>query len=235
MYRPRYPEGVLRKLGSEIDFDARAVVADVGSGTGILSKLFLDNGNRVYCVEPNKEMRRVAEEDLSAYRPRFVSVDATAEATGLDDGSVDLVTVGQALHWFDFANARKEFQRILKRTGHLLVIYNWRRSDTLADRAYTRLARRFANNMADVPGVDSAYVARFIGSKKIRRLIVPNRQVLDFEGLLGRLASASYAPAQGSPEWARLEKDVERIVSRHGRRGKVVLHYHTAMYIGQFQ
>ncbi len=108
--RPRYPEPVLAYLQQTTDFSPADQVADVGSGTGILAELFLKNGNRVYGVEPNAEMRSAAEAALAGYA-NFFSVAGKAEASGLATKSVDLVTAGQAFHWFDAEKARVEFRR----------------------------------------------------------------------------------------------------------------------------
>lgn len=113
-------------------------MADIGSGTGILSKLFLENGNRVYGVEPNKEMREIAE-GATAGNPLFVSVNATAEDTTIREASVDLVTVGQALHWFDSEFALTEFARILKLPGYLCVIYNDRNKQSEFMKGYDQV------------------------------------------------------------------------------------------------
>lgn len=115
-YRPGYPPGVLQLLKREYGLTNDSVIADVGSGTGLLSRLFLENGNRVFCVEPNAEMRTVGERLLSQYAG-FSSVPATAEATTLPDAGVDFVTAGQAFHWFDPGPARREFSRILRPAG----------------------------------------------------------------------------------------------------------------------
>src|SRR5947209_11876909 len=111
-YRPGYPQSVVELLAGECGLTPTSVVADVGSGTGILTELFLRNGNTVYGVEPNREMREAGEGLLAGY-PNFHSVDGRAEATGLPDASVDFVTAGQAFHWFDAQGARAEFSRIL--------------------------------------------------------------------------------------------------------------------------
>lgn len=233
-YRPRYPPEVLQRLEKEIGFNQKTVVADIGSGTGILSELFLENGNTVYCVEPNGEMRRAAERNLKKYLPRFISVNGTAEATNLNDDSTDLIAVGQALHWFSLKKARVEFQRILKRMGYVLIIYNWRKKEEGADEAYARLTSRFARNKADVPDVNRAYVAKFLRNTELRRFVVPNYQALDLRGMLGRLASASYAPPQGSHEWIKVEQDMQGIFDEYSRDGVVTLHYDTMLYLGKF-
>ena len=111
--RPRYPQALLKFCCNTLGLKPVHRVADVGSGTGFLSELFLQNGNRVFAIEPNEEMRRKAEAALGS-NPSFVSIDATAESTGLGDASVDFIVAGQAFHWFDPPRARREFTRILK-------------------------------------------------------------------------------------------------------------------------
>src|SRR5208282_2924056 len=115
-YRPGYPPALLDLLREECGLHSDHVVGDIGSGTGFLSELFLKNGNRVYGVEPNAEMRAGGEEYLSSYA-NFTSVDGSAEATTLPASSVDFVAAGQAFHWFDPQAARREFLRILKPGG----------------------------------------------------------------------------------------------------------------------
>src|SRR5438105_3150063 len=106
-YRPRYPELLLDLLSAKCELTPETTVADVGSGTGLLTKLFLPNGNRVFAIEPNSGMRRIAEAACQSF-PNFISVDARAEATTLENRSVDLVTAAQAFHWFDQVRARQE-------------------------------------------------------------------------------------------------------------------------------
>src|SRR5207248_11421403 len=132
-YRPRYPQSVVELLRDECGLRHAAVVADVGSGTGILSELFLRNGNRVYGVEPNQEMREAGGRLLAAY-DNFVSVEGRAEATTLDDRSVDFVTSGQALHWFERDAARREFVRILRPGGWVVAVWNDWNAEASADR-----------------------------------------------------------------------------------------------------
>jgi SAM-dependent methyltransferase len=122
-YRPRYPPGIIPLLQSECGLTADWVIADLGSGTGFLTELFLEHGNPVFGVEPNAEMRVAGEQVLTNY-PRFSSMNAVAEATGLPDHSIDLVVAGQAFHWFDRAAARPEFVRILKPGGWLVLAWN---------------------------------------------------------------------------------------------------------------
>ncbi|MFN7096842.1 MAG: class I SAM-dependent methyltransferase, partial [Gammaproteobacteria bacterium] len=107
-YRPSYPQEVLSFLVDECNLTKQSLIADIGSGTGFLSKLFLDYGNTVYGVEPNQAMREAVEDLLKRYN-HFHSIDATAEATTLPDHSVDFITAGTAFHWFDFNKTKQEF------------------------------------------------------------------------------------------------------------------------------
>ncbi|MBI3859512.1 MAG: ankyrin repeat domain-containing protein [Thaumarchaeota archaeon] len=232
-YRPKYPRGVVDSLAEVLGFDPGWVVADVGSGTGILSEVLLGNGNKVYCVEPNKDMRRAAEESLKGYIPMFVSVAGRAEATGLDAGSVDLVTVGQALHWFDPKGARREFKRILRSQGSVAVVYNHRRSESQAEKAYSDVIEKFERGRAEIPDVDDEYVADFLKNKGFKKFVIANSQSLDADGVLGRLASASYMPSPGSPEWVGVGEAVRNMFGEHGKDGVVTLRYDTLVYVGK--
>ena len=108
-YRPGYPPEVIQELKSECGLMASHVIADIASGTGIWTRMLLENGNPVFGVEPNAEMREAGERLLAAF-PKFTSVAGTAEATTLADQSVDFVTAAQAAHWFDRERARREFR-----------------------------------------------------------------------------------------------------------------------------
>src|SRR5438445_11892407 len=126
--RPSYPMRILDILRTEIGFDRTFVVADVGSGTGLLSELFLTNGNHVIGVEPNDDMRIFAEKRLSQFL-KFLSVRGRAERTSLETAIIDLVTVGQALQWFDSEAASKELASILIQNGHVCIVYNHRNNE----------------------------------------------------------------------------------------------------------
>ena len=230
-YRPRYPARILAILEREIGFSGRRVVADIGSGTGLLTVTFLENGNRVFGVEPNDEMRSYAERDLGGY-PNFVSVKGTAEHTTLPGKSVDLVTAGQALHWFDPDRGAKEFARICRQGGKLCVVYNTRKSDRVG-RAYEEIVRRFERDRAKVPDADSNHIARFFKGGEFTKSEVPNEQSLDLEGLLGRLLSASYVfPPDGRLGRSELRRDVSEMFEKFSSGGRLKLRYRTSVFVG---
>src|ERR1019366_8204811 len=110
-YRPSYPSGIVTLLQLHCGLTPVSVVADIGSGTGLLAELFLKFGCVVFCVEPNIQMRIAGEHMLRGFG-NFHSVDGRAENTGLGDASVDLAVSGQAFHWFDPVRTRDELRRI---------------------------------------------------------------------------------------------------------------------------
>src|SRR3954470_12045227 len=105
-YRPGYPPEVVGFLREEIGLAPSWVVADVGAGTGISAKVFLDAGCEVVGVEPNAEMRAAMVEVLVG-NPKFRAVEGAAEGTNLPDGSADLVVCAQAFHWFEVEATRR--------------------------------------------------------------------------------------------------------------------------------
>src|SRR2546428_9320787 len=147
--RPSYPSRILNILKTEIGFDETYVVADIGSGTGLLSELFLANGNRVIGVEPNDDMRIFAGKSLRKFS-KFLSIRGTAEHTSLESASIDLVTVGQALHWFDCEASSREFARILKMKGHVCIVYNDRNNEDSFMKDYDQVVGKYARNRASV-------------------------------------------------------------------------------------
>jgi SAM-dependent methyltransferase len=234
-YRPGYPQEALKLLKAECGLTASSVIADVGSGTGILSEMFLKNGNTVCGVEPNREMREAGERLLHAY-PNFRSVEGTAEETTLDTGIFDFVTAGQAFHWFDRASARREFLRILKPGGWAAFLWNERRTDATAFLvAYEKMLIEYATDYESVNhiNIDERVIREFFAPADFRLKVFKTRQVFDFESLKGRLLSSSYVPEEGEPNYAAVLKELERIFHAHEVNGEVAFEYDTKIYYGQ--
>jgi SAM-dependent methyltransferase len=234
-YRPGYPGNVLRLLEEECGLDSTSVVADVGSGTGILSELFLKNGNRVYGVEPNREMREAGQKLLASYT-NFGSVDGRAEATTLDDASVDFVTAGQAFHWFDPASARVEFMRVLRPGGWVVLVWNDRRTGgTPFLEDYERLLVGYGTDYKAVSGkyAEASMLAALYGPGAMLTKTFDNEQVFDLEGLRGRLTSSSFAPEAGHPDFDPMMRELEALFRRHRRDGRVSVAYDTKVFYGR--
>lgn len=234
-YRPGYPAAVVKFMGERLGLKPESVVADLGSGTGISTKLFLDAGCRVFGVEPNKEMREAAEQYLADY-PRFESRDGSAEETGLPDGSVDFVVAAQALHWFDRTRTRRECVRLLRPDGWAVLLWNERLTDTTPFlRDYEKILAEFAGDYEknNHTKLGRPELAEFFGHDAFEETRFPNRQVFDFESLKGRVYSSSYCPLPGSPNHDRLMQRLEDAFRRHQVDGNVTFDYDTKLFHGR--
>lgn len=234
-YRPGYPREVLSLLARWCQLSPEHVIADIGSGTGLLSQVFLENGNPVFGVEPNAEMREAGEEFLKHY-PRFKSVAGSAEATTLPDESVDFVAAAQAFHWFDMEPTRREFRRILKPGGRVIILWNERLLDeTPFLREYEALLRAFGTDYARVHESypRNEQMLEFFGKNEFTSHALTNYQEFDYEGLSGRLRSSSYAPAPGHPQFEPMMKELRRIFDVHQADCKVRMEYRTRVYTGK--
>jgi ubiquinone/menaquinone biosynthesis C-methylase UbiE len=236
-YRPGYPSAVREILRTECGLKSGYVIADIGSGTGFLSELFLKNGNRVFGVEPNEAMRQAGEEYLASY-DGFASIEGSAESTTLDDASVNFVTAGQAFHWFDQNAAGTEFVRILKPAGWVVVIWNERLTDTTSFlRDYESLLRKFGTDYASVKESypSEQHMRDFFGPNAYASRTLPNFQEFDFEGVAGRLRSSSFIPAADHPNFAPMMEELQRIFTAYNQEDRVRLEYSTHIYFGHLE
>jgi SAM-dependent methyltransferase len=239
--RPHYPREVLEFLQRELRVRPEHVIADIGSGTGISSELFLANGNQVIGIEPNREMRAAGDQLLKPKYSKFRSVDGSAENTTLPDQSVDFIIAGQAFHWFDPDAAREEFKRILKPDGWVVLMWNdrWiRESSFSAD--YERIVDSFNTDVthvhhSNVTKKDDAATIRAFFTEGFQRVEFPNQQVLDLEGVKDRLRSSSYMPMPDDPRYDQVMREAENAYDRHATNGTVTLEYKTEVFYGQLR
>jgi SAM-dependent methyltransferase len=234
-YRPSYPQALIDLLAAECGLSSDSTIADIGSGTGILAELLLQRGYEVIGVEPNDEMRSAGDRLLQGY-PRFTSVAGTAETTTLSDGSVDLVTAGQAFHWFDHERFRAECVRILKPSGSVALIWNDRRLDSSPFlQAYERLLLTHGTDYTAVnhKQFDDESMKRFFGAGRFHKASFENLQTFDFEGVKGRLLSSSYVPEADHPSYQPMLDELQQIFGQHQTHGQVVFEYDTIVYYGQ--
>jgi SAM-dependent methyltransferase len=232
-YRPGYPAEVIAILKSECGLTERSSVADVGSGTGKSSEVFLRNGNTVFAIEPNAPMRLFAERDLQKF-PKFVSIESTAEATALEPASVDFIVSAQAFHWFDREQAKREFRRILKPRGWVVLIWNERRIDSSPFlRDYENLLLRYGTDYEKVRHENVASeIAEFYAPETFKLEVVDNIQHFDFESLKGRTCSASYMPEPGDSNFEPMISKLEEIFNARKKNGVVDFEYDTRIYYG---
>jgi SAM-dependent methyltransferase len=231
--RPGYPPEIIELLKKECWLTSESVIADIASGTGIFTRLLLENGSRIFGVEPNDEMRRAGERFLADY-PRFISIAGAAEATTLPDHSVDLVTAAQAAHWFDRENARREFIRVLKPGGWLALVWNDRRMDsTEFQREYEQLLRTYGTDYELVRRHGMTLAIESFFTQPFRTREFEYKQTFDYVGLEGRLLSSSYIPQKDHPQYDPILRELRGIFDRHQLSGSVSFDYDTRVYYGQ--
>lgn len=229
--RPGYPSGLVPLLARETGLTPAWIVADLGAGTGLSARPFLEHGNRVVGVEPNDAMRRAGAEALAGYEG-YRALPGSAEATGLEEGSVDLVVAAQAFHWFDAAAAAKEATRILRPGGWRVVLWNTRVSGLPFMDAYEELLLEHGTDYRAVrhDHVRPETLTTFLGAPPLR-FTLENTQTFDLDGLRARVRSSSYTPPPGVPGHEEMMEAVEALFSVHSREGRVTFVYETEIYL----
>ncbi len=233
LYRPGYPAGVIAVLASDCGLTKSSTIADIGSGTGILTELLIKNGNKVFAVEPNAAMREFAERALDV-SGNFVSVDASAESSGLSDASVDFVVAAQAFHWFDLPKAKREFARILKTNGWIVLIWNERRLDSTPFlQQYEALLLRYGTDYQKVRHENiTGQIAEFFLPETFHLKTLENAQHFNLESLKGRLLSSSYTPDETHRDFEPMLRDLESVFANNQKDGTVTFEYETRIYYG---
>ncbi len=233
-YRPGYPPEVLHLLRTKCGLRQSHVIADVASGTGLFTRLLLENGNPVFAVEPNTEMREAGNRLLQSF-DTLTSVAGTAEETTLPSASVDFVTAAQAAHWFDRSRARAEFVRILKPGGWCVLIWNERRtSATPFLRDYEQLLLTYGTDYKEVRHERmTPTIHEFFAPSPFQERAFGLRQQFDYDGAAGRLLSSSYAPLARHPSHAPMMQELQRIFRAHAENGVVEFEYNTRVFYGR--
>ncbi len=233
-YRPSYPKQVLELFRAEMNLQNDSIVADIGSGTGISAKLFLENGNTVFGVEPNKAMCEAAESFLQDFT-NFKSVNGTAENTNLQNESVDFVVAAQAFHWFERAKTRNEFKRILREKGFVALMWNERQLDSTAFlRDYEQLLIKFGTDYETVrhENITKETLQDFFQTD-FEQKTFSNAQTVNFDGLKGRMLSSSYIPTAENSRFRKMLENLETLFAQHSEIGKIEILYDTNVFYGQ--
>ncbi len=233
-YRPSYPHEILERF-IQSGLTKSSIIADLGSGTGFLSKLFLDYGCTVIGVEPNEAMRAAAQQYLKSYSS-FTQIAGYAEDTTLQNSSVDFITVGTAFHWFDAIKTKIEFQRILKSNGWVFLIWNVRdieHSELMND--YENLILKYGKNYKNsrAQEFEKTAVEQFFAPNKMHSASYPYKQLFDWQGFKGRLLSTSYTLRENDPSFDDMMKELKIIFDRYQKENQIEFLYQTKMYYGQ--
>ncbi|GKU80717.1 class I SAM-dependent methyltransferase [Niallia sp. NCCP-28] len=224
-FRPDYPDELINDMISEHGLHQNSLIADIGSGTGILTKKLLDANFNVFAVEPNVEMRKLAEEQLKNNK-RFISINGSAEYTTLDTSSVDFITVAQAFHWFDYKIFKKECGRILKPSGKVMIISNNRlkEADINQDiiKVYTEFCPEFhgfSNGLSDSEKIyDTFFLKGIYTTNSYQHPLTYNKS-----SFIGRHLSASYAPKKEDPHYPLIVEAFDNLFEKYCENGYVTL------------
>jgi ubiquinone/menaquinone biosynthesis C-methylase UbiE len=234
-YRPGYPDEVLEFLKQKANLSADAAIADVGSGTGIFTRLLLDQGYTVYAVEPNDDMRQSSAEQLRDY-DNFHAINGTAEQTTIEPHSIDLVVCAQAFHWFDQQLTKAEFKRILKSKGQVALIWNNRQIEYDAFAvAYELLLQQQASDYNEVNhrNITDVDFTNFFRNGKYQLEKYSNIQVFDEDGLTGRAFSSSYVPPRHTEAGQAFLANLKVLFDQYQTGGTINFVYQTEVYLGK--
>lgn len=230
-YRPSYPKEVLGLLVDECGLSRKSLIADIGSGTGLLAKLFLDVGNTVYGVEPNQSMREAGEAYLAQYS-QFHSISGTAERTHLENSSMDFITAGTAFHWFDVEKTKREFKRIAKPNAWVVLVWNVRDTESPLIRDYESLLLEYGNDYANsnAKKLDKVAMNTFFSEQTINTVSFRNVQQFDWEGFKGRLLSMSFIPGPENEKYTAMLEHLKQIFLCYEKNGVIEFLYKTNLY-----
>lgn len=231
--RPDYPAWLVDILLQRLGLPLGATVADIGSGTGIFSRLLLDRGLHVAAVEPGADMRNTAEAELGDHL-RFTSIDGTAQATGLATGSVAAIFCAQAFHWFNEEATLHEWRRILRPGGTAALLWNYHDETSPFVADYLGVVRAFGAEAEKT--ISAAWNAHrdnvLFRQPGAGTVSFPHAQYLDFDGLLRRVSSTSYLPKHGDPPWAPMLGRLRAVFDQHQSNGRVTFAYRTIAVFG---
>ena len=231
-YRWKYAPDCIATIIKTSGITDRSIVADIGAGTGILTKEFVGKAGRIYAIEPNPEMRAILAKELEHF-PSCHVIDGCAEATALVDSSVDLVTVAQTIQWFEPSKAKHEIYRILKPGGWLAICRNYGTDDEL-ERALSGVYPPETDTEGLMIGRNTPKSFYYCGDEYIKREF-PFSNSTNWEVFLGALATASYAPVEGSDLYAQFEQKARQVFERFSSNGMIEQHGMTELYLGQIQ
>ncbi len=232
--RPSYPDKLFSYLQEQKLIFESTVAADIGSGTGIFTEKLCSYVSRIFAVEPNDDMRSIAESKYAAHE-NIISVNGSAENTKLGDKSVDFITVAQAFHWFDRQSFKAECRRILKDRGKILLVWNDRDTESELIRENYDINRRFCPNFKDSSnGIDfskdafSDFFGDDFGVVQFR-----NDLMYDENAFVSRCLSSSYAPRPGEEKYNEYVAELQELFKKHSQNDTIPYPYITRCYIGR--
>lgn len=235
-YRPTYSREFIEYLYSDVGFKKESVIADIGSGTGILSELLLERSETVYCIEPNDDMMSIAKNVLENYKG-FKPINAPAENTTLVNNSIDFITVAQAFHWFDTDQFKHECIKILKERGKVILI--WNRMDMQTDivleneKINRELGSNFKGFHNGINPDDNRALGTFFKNGKYERRQFDNDLIFAMDNFIGRNISSSHAPKEGDENYNSYISALKSLFDAYSVDDLLCIKNYTICYIGE--
>jgi ubiquinone/menaquinone biosynthesis C-methylase UbiE len=235
-YRWEYAASAIATIVNITQMSINSIVADIGAGTGKLTKHFLAKAQKIYAIEPNLELRQILTRELGAF-PSISVIDGSAEATALPENCVDIITVGQAIHWFDPEPAKQEMMRILKGDGWLALI----RNDVIDSEQSKAVGRLMTEEYGANISIKSAVTERakekpsnfYFGNDNFQTFVFPFSVQQSWEEFIGTLTTVSFMPDEDHLLFPRLETEAKKLFSRYKDHGYWKVEGETKLIIGR--
>lgn len=234
--RPTYAKEFMEYLYAQGGMTEDAVIADIGSGTGKFAKQLLEKGSRIFCVEPNDDMRNMAINELQNFA-KFTAVAGTASDTTLAEETVDFVTTAQAFHWFDVEEFQKECKRILKPNGKVILIWNMRDMDAEVNQKSYAIYKEFCPRFKGFGGgieKDDVRIKKFF-NEQYERVVFENPLFYDKEKFIRRSLSGSYSLKVGDARYQEYIGELEKLFDEYAEDGVLKMPNQTVAYIGKIE
>jgi precorrin-6B methylase 2 len=234
-YRPIYPPKFIEYLFTELGFTNNSIVADIGAGTGILSKLLAEKVKTIYAVEPNTDMRNTCKESCKKFK-NIITINGSAEDTTLPDNSIDCITIAQAFHWFDKTKCMKEFKRILKTNNKVVLLWNRKEIQNPFVKENDDLCRKYCPDFKGVAGNSNfspEYYKVFFKNKNCEYKIFDNDIICTLETYVGVSLSTSYSPSKNDPIYQNYIDELTALFHKYNYQGKLFVKNKTHSYAGQ--
>lgn len=236
-FRSSYPKELIDYLYSKVGFSKESVIADIGSGTGIFSRLLLEKGSTIYCVEPNDDMRQTSEEYLKNESgfDDFVILNAPAESTGLPEKSIDFVTAAQAFHWFNMPIFKSECRRILKNDGKVVLVWNSRDYESELIKKDYAIRKKYCVDAKGLGITDIPENSRnFFFDETCEEKNFRNDLILDRETYVGMNLSRSYSPSEDKhpDKYNGFVRELNNLFNEYNVNGVINFSQYTKCYIG---
>lgn len=234
-YRSEYPDIFLDYLYSDLGFSPQSIIADIGAGTGMLSKCLLQRGSRLIFVEPNEDMFNAAKAEFGQ-NERCVFIKAPAEETTIPSTSVDFVTAARSFHWFDSERFKTECQRILKPDGRVLIIWNNDKLPQEITEETDALSRKYSALFENQPhrkNKTTEAFGQFFKNGSYEHVKFEKESEMNKETFIGRFLSRSYAPNEGEENYEVFVNGLKEIFDRYANKGCITTTNCTECFYGE--